>query len=643
MQEVVATGQPASVLKTSGGIFTLNNSITPIFDQDKVVQIVSFRAWTLRTGNNAEQALKESEERFRMLFEHAPDAYILADMQGEIIDCNQAAEELTGYGREELIGNNFACLPWLDFRQQVRLADLLAQTARGEVMGPVDFTLTRKDGGEVIAEGMSLPLYIQGQNLVLTIVRDITARKQAEAELIKKHLELQETAQRLEQSRNMLQLIIESIPVRVFWKDRNLRYLGCNTLFARDAGFNHPQQLLGQDDFAMGWREQADLYRTDDLQVMESRRPKMNIVEPQTTPAGAKIWLSTSKVPLQMPNGEVFGVLGVYEDVTERQQAEEALAEQRELMDYVIRHDPNAIAVYDNELRYVFVSERYLNDYGIQEKDIIGKHHYEVFPEMPQRWKEVHQRVLAGAVERSDDDYFERPDGSITYNRWECRPWYRAGGRIGGMITYTEVTTERKLAEAALRESEQRFRDITENAAEWVWEVDSQGKYTYSSPVVEQLLGYTPEEILGKYFYDFFLPDEREELKNAALAAFAAKQTFRDFLNPNLHKDGRTVQLSTSGIPILDEQGNLLGYRGADIDITARKQAEAALRESEARYRALFDASPDAITVMDLEMNFIMANRRGVGDLGARQPGSDHVQERHRYIVRRTGPGSWRP
>ena len=127
-----------------------------------------------------ETALKESEERFRMLFEHVPDAYILADLQGEIIDCNQATEKLAGYGREELVGNNFACLPWLDFRQQVRLANLLAQTAHGEVMGPVDFTLTRKDGAEVIAEGINLPLFIQGQNLVLTIIRDITARKQAE-------------------------------------------------------------------------------------------------------------------------------------------------------------------------------------------------------------------------------------------------------------------------------------------------------------------------------------------------------------------------------------------------------------------------------------------------------------------------------
>ena len=79
---------------------------------------------------------------------------IYASPQAKLIDCNQATEELAGYGREELVGNNFACLPWLDFRQQVRLADLLAQTARGEGMGPVDFTLTRKDGGEVIAEGV---------------------------------------------------------------------------------------------------------------------------------------------------------------------------------------------------------------------------------------------------------------------------------------------------------------------------------------------------------------------------------------------------------------------------------------------------------------------------------------------------------
>ena len=154
----------------------------------------------------------------------------------------------------------------------------------------------------------------------------ITERKLAQEALSESHRELHETVLQLEQSRNMLQLVVESIPVRVFWKDRDSRYLGCNTLFASDAGLSRTEQLLGLDDFALGWREQAEFYRADDRKVMESGLPRLNIVERQSTPTGAKIWLNTWKVPLFMPNGEVFGILGVYEDITERKQAEEERA-----------------------------------------------------------------------------------------------------------------------------------------------------------------------------------------------------------------------------------------------------------------------------------------------------------------------------
>ena len=145
--------------------------------------------------------------------------------------------------------------------------------------------------------------------------------------------------------------------------------------------------------------------------------------------------------------------------------------------------------------------------------------------------------------------------------------------------------TERKRAEESLLESEKRFRDVTENAQEWVWEVDPEGKYTYTSLIVEKLLGYKPEEMLHKHFYDLFIPEEREKLKEMAFATFADKQPVREFINRNLHKDGSIVYLSTSGVPILDKTGNLLGYRGADIDITERKKAEEALRTSEEALR----------------------------------------------------------
>jgi PAS domain S-box-containing protein len=303
-----------------------------------------------------------------------------------------------------------------------------------------------------------------------------------------------------------------------------------------------------------------------------------------------------------MPNGEVFGVLGVYEDITPYKQAEEALAEQRELMDYVIRHDPNAIAVYDNELRYVFVSERYLNDYGIKEKDIIGKHHYEVFPEMPQRWKEVHQRVLAGAVERSDDDYFKRLDGSITYNRWECRPWYRAGGGIGGMITYTEVITERKLAEMALRESEATLRTLIESNPETLFLLDTRGVILAASKVAAQRLDKSLKEIIGADAFALVPPElGQQRFENfQQVVATGQPRRFED-VRGNFHLD-------IGMIPIFD-QDRVVQVAVLGVDISARKQAEEALAAHLEFLRLLLDTIPNPIFFKDAQGVYLGCNK----------------------------------
>ncbi len=171
--------------------------------------------------------------------------------------------------------------------------------------------------------------------------------------------------------------------------------------------------------------------------------------------------------------------------------------------------------------------------------------------------------------------------------------------------------TRLKRTEEALQESEERFRQVAENAEEWIWEVDADVLYTYASPVVEKLLGYKPEEIVGKkHAYDLFHPDDVESLKKAAVEMFAEKKPFFRFLNRNVHKNGRTVMLSTSGVPILDKNGKLLGYRGADTDITDRKQAEEAVRESESLLRQVIDTSSNCIYVKDREGRYLLVNRR---------------------------------
>ena len=146
---------------------------------------------------------------------------------------------------------------------------------------------------------------------------------------------------------------------------------------------------------------------------------------------------------------------------------------------------------------------------------------------------------------------------------------------IADMVSLTIEASEHRKTGEALKRSEERFKHVAENSGDWIWEVNTEGLYTYSSPVVKKVLGYGPEEIVGKkHFYDLFAPDEKENLKKAAFNAFAKKESFRGFINPNVHKNGSIVFLETSGTPILDDAENLCGYQGADRDITERKEAE---------------------------------------------------------------------
>jgi diguanylate cyclase (GGDEF)-like protein/PAS domain S-box-containing protein len=148
----------------------------------------------------------------------------------------------------------------------------------------------------------------------LHLFHDITSQRQSE--------------EALHGAKELLQSVVENVPARIFWKDSELRYLGCNTRFANDAGCSEPDELIGKDDFAMAWKEQAELYRGDDRSVMAGG-PKLGYEEPQTTPDGNTIWLRTSKVPLRDDRNEIIGILGMYDDITERKRLEEQ-ARQRE-------------------------------------------------------------------------------------------------------------------------------------------------------------------------------------------------------------------------------------------------------------------------------------------------------------------------
>ena len=160
---------------------------------------------------------------------------------------------------------------------------------------------------------------------------------------------------------------------------------------------------------------------------------------------------------------------------------------------------------------------------------------------------------------------------------------------------------ERARVEDALRRSEERLRQVAESAGKFIWEVDVNGVYLYASPAVEHILGYAPEELVGKvHFSTLFAPEGSEATKAAAFEIFTRRDVFRAFVGWTISKDGRIVALETSGQPILDRNGNFLGYRGEARDVTERKRVEDALERSEERYRLAVRATNDAIWDMDL-------------------------------------------
>ncbi len=176
---------------------------------------------------------------------------------------------------------------------------------------------------------------------------------------------------------------------------------------------------------------------------------------------------------------------------------------------------------------------------------------------------------------------------------------------IGTVVTLHDATL-RLQAEQESRMSRLRVREVSRNARVWFWEVDAEGLYTYASESIADVLGFEPEEVVGKkHFYDLFHPQGREQTKQAAFEGFAARQPFSEFVNRNVHKDGREVWLSTSGVPLLDSSSNLEGYRGADADITPRVEAERALHASEANNRALLEAFPDLMFQIRKDGTFV--------------------------------------
>ena len=373
-------------------------------------------------------------------------------------------------------------------------------------------------------------------------------------------------------------------------------YLYLNQAAARHARFP-VQQMIGRTMMEIyPGIETTSLFAC--LRTCMETRQAVRFENQFTYPDGIQSWFELSVQPAEQ------GLFILSSDISERKRAEESLQVSERNLKLFVEYAPAAIAMFDRDMKYIAASQRYMADYRLPLDNPVGYSHYDVFPEIPDRWKEIHRRCLAGATERADEDPFPRQDGSVDWVKWEILPWHEASGQIGGLILFSEVVTERKQAELELRSSNERFTQLADYLPEIFWISDPVTRQNiYVSPAFETIVGLSPEAVsaLPGGYIDILHPDDRLILQEARRQEALGFET--DIRYRIRRPDGSLRWMRDKGVPIRDENGQVVRIVGIAQDLTRQIEAEIALRESEEKFRRLSEELEERVRQRTAELS----------------------------------------
>jgi two-component system, NtrC family, sensor kinase len=396
------------------------------------------------------RALRASERDLRTLFDNVYEGILILDTEGKILDVNRTLLTLYGLTRQEMLKasltQDLSCPG-----QSIEVLRNYWQKALAGTSQLFDWKARRpKDGTLFDAEVYLQRVTLRERQVILVNVRDISERKRVEEERQKAELAMR-------RSRQFLQLVMDNIPQAIFWKDQSSVYLGCNEVFAQAAGLDSPSDIIGKTDYDLPWtQEEAEDYRANDQQVMTSGKGEYHLLESQIRADGSHIWCDTNKVPLYESDGQLIGVLGTYEDITDRIRAEEALRESKQLLQLVIDNIPQSIFWKDRNLVYLGCNQNFARAAGLQTPaEIIGK----TDQDLP--WSEAE----AAEYQAGDRTVMEtntpilgkletqqQADGRQIWIETNKVPLYNAEGAVVGVLGTLEDITERKQAVDLLKE-----------------------------------------------------------------------------------------------------------------------------------------------------------------------------------------------
>jgi len=574
LQQVLRTGEPVHRPTTP-----YHDSLTAIWRESSVYRLscgdVVAVSDDVTARKQAEEAARQERHFSESALEAMPGVFFMFDERGRLAKWNRSLETLSGYTGDEIAQRTvFDMLRpdcWELVKQRVQEV-----FSKGSAVAEV--VLVSKDGRET-------PFYCHGrytvladQPYVLGMGIDISERKEAE--------------ESLRRNRNMTAHILNSIPQSVFWKDRDGVYLGCNDVFARAVGIDHPAQIVGKTDYDLPWPQgDADAYRADDRQVIEQSRAKRHIIEPLQQADGTHLWIDTTKVPLCDEDGRVYGVLGVYADITERIKTEEALRDSEHRFRALVTQAADAFYLHDEYGRILDVNQKACESLGYTRTELLAMNMASVDVEIEShRHKERFWNALRAGEPATFEGLHRRKDGSTFPVEVRLGVMELSGRRL--MLGLVRDITERKRTEETLI----RICKAVECASDAIGMSDAQGHHFYQNKAFTDLFEYQPEEITVTSGEPIGYVD-----KGVACEVFATIRGGGSWSGEveMKSKSGRRFPVRLRADAIKDEQGNVIGLVGVHTDITERKRAEESLGASEQRYRNFVANATEGIYRID--------------------------------------------
>ncbi len=497
-----------------------------------------------------EDVLRESEERYRSLVEISPDA-IIVHQDGTILYTNPSALALLNASHtSEIVGRKL--FDFIHSGSRDAIAANIEKDIRGEKTPPLLTYMLRADGTTVTVEGRGVGILFDGKPAVQVAIRDITERKHAEDAMRESETRYRSLA---EASQDL---------IFVIGKDDTVEYV--NSFAAHLIG-KQPKGIVGSKRGALFPPLVSDRQRRQLAQVFSTGTPSRSegpiVIHNKTR------WFDHFLVPVRNKDGSVQSVLGISRDITKQKQVENALRESEEKYRTLVEQANDGICiVQDNIIK--LCNPAIAAFWGGSAEEILGRNFSDfIHPDAVGEVIKLHtMRMIGEIVPSTYETILQRKDGSRFFaevNAGIC-PFE---GKPANHVVIRDIN-DRKQAEEALKKSEERFRDLINTTADIVWQTDSEKRFVYVSPQVEKILGYTPNELVGRSPFEFLDPDSVE------LSQFVFDTAVRTHQNILLHEsrwidhDGNTVVMESHATPIYNSDGTCAGFRGIDRDITDR-------------------------------------------------------------------------